>query len=55
MGELHVLDHPLLQHKLSVIRDKNTSVKEFREIVSEIFMEKLEKYVRSKIDRVKRG
>ncbi len=36
MGELHVLDHPLLQHKLSVIRDKNTSVKEFREIVSEI-------------------
>jgi uracil phosphoribosyltransferase len=36
MGELHVLDHPLLQHKLSVIRDKHTSVKEFREIVSEI-------------------
>lgn len=36
MGELHVLDHPLLQHKLSVIRDKDTSVKEFREIVSEI-------------------
>lgn len=33
---LHVLDHPLLQHKLSIIRDKNTSVKEFREIVSEI-------------------
>ena len=36
MGELHVLNHPLLQHKLSVIRDKDTSVKEFREIVSEI-------------------
>ncbi len=36
MGELHVLDHPLLQHKLSVIRDKDTSVKEFREIISEI-------------------
>jgi uracil phosphoribosyltransferase len=36
MGELHVLDHPLLQHKLSVIREKDTSVKEFREIVSEI-------------------
>jgi uracil phosphoribosyltransferase len=33
---LHVLDHPLLQHKLSIIRDKNTSVKEFRELVSEI-------------------
>ncbi len=38
MGELHILDHPLLQHKLSIIRDKNTSVKEFREIVSEIAM-----------------
>lgn len=38
MGELHVLDHPLLQHKLTVIRDKNTSVKEFREIISEIAM-----------------
>ena len=36
MGELHILHHPLLQHKLSIIRDKNTSVKEFREIVSEI-------------------
>ena len=36
MGELHILNHPLLQHKLSIIRDKNTSVKEFREIVSEI-------------------
>lgn len=36
MGELHVLNHPLLQHKLSIIREKDTSVKEFREIVSEI-------------------
>lgn len=36
MGELHVLNHPLILHKLSVIRDENTSVKEFREIVSEI-------------------
>ncbi len=36
MAELHVLDHPLLQHKLSIIRDKETSVKEFREIISEI-------------------
>ena len=38
MEKVHVLDHPLLQHKLSIIRDKNTSVKEFREIVSEIAM-----------------
>ncbi|MCR5648054.1 MAG: uracil phosphoribosyltransferase [Oscillospiraceae bacterium] len=30
------MDHPLIQHKLSVLRDKNTSVKEFRELVSEI-------------------
>ena len=36
MAEFHVLDHPLLQHKLSIIRSKDTSVKEFREIVSEI-------------------
>jgi len=36
MGSLHVLDHPLIQHKLSILRDKNTGVKEFREIVGEI-------------------
>ena len=30
MSELHVFDHPLIQHKLSILRDKNTSVKEFR-------------------------
>ena len=36
MGELHLLQHPLIQHKLSIIRDKNTSVKDFRQIVSEI-------------------
>lgn len=36
MGELHVLNHPLIQHKLAIIRDKNTSVKEFREVVCEI-------------------
>ena len=36
MEKVHVLNHPLLQHKLSILRDKNTGVKEFREIVSEI-------------------
>lgn len=36
MEKVHVLDHPLLQHKLSIIRDENTGVKDFREIVSEI-------------------
>jgi uracil phosphoribosyltransferase len=38
MGKLNVLDHPLIQHKLTIIRCKDTSVKEFREIVSEIAM-----------------
>ena len=38
MGSLHVLDHPLIQHKLSILRDKNTGVKEFRELISEIAM-----------------
>ena len=36
MGKVQVLDHPLLQHKLSILRDKNTGVKELREIVGEI-------------------
>lgn len=31
-----VLNHPMITHKLSVLRDKNTATKEFREIVSEI-------------------
>ena len=34
--KVHVLDHPLLQHKLTILRDERTGVKEFREIVSEI-------------------
>ena len=36
MTNVHVLDHPLIQHKLAVLRSKNTSVKEFRELVNEI-------------------
>ena len=35
-NKVHILDHPLLQHKLSILRDERTGVKEFREIVSEI-------------------
>ncbi|MBR4392426.1 MAG: uracil phosphoribosyltransferase [Oscillospiraceae bacterium] len=38
MSNVCVFDHPLIQHKLSILRDKNTSVKEFREIISEISM-----------------
>lgn len=33
-----ILDHPLIQHKLSIIRNKDTGSKEFREIISEIAM-----------------
>ena len=36
MSEVHVLDHPLIQHKLSILRNKDTSVKEFRELIGEI-------------------
>ena len=36
MAEVHVLDHPLIQHKLAILRNENTGVKEFRELVSEI-------------------
>lgn len=38
MQNVHVLDHPLIQHKLTFIRDKNTGSKEFRELVSELAM-----------------
>lgn len=36
--ELHVLDHPLVEHKLTVLRDKNTSSATFRELVTELVM-----------------
>ncbi len=36
MATVHVLDHPLIQHKLAILRDKTTPVKEFRELVGEI-------------------
>jgi len=35
-GKLHILDHPLLQHKLCILRDERTGVKDFREVVGEI-------------------
>ncbi len=35
---LHVVNHPLLLHKLTILRDKNTSTKDFRELVGEIGM-----------------
>ena len=36
MAEVQVVDHPLIQHKLAILRNENTGVKEFREWVSEI-------------------
>ena len=36
MGKLYVFDHPLIQHKLTFIRDKNTGTKAFRELVDEV-------------------
>lgn len=36
MKKVHILDHPLLQHKLCILRDENTGVRDFREVVSEI-------------------
>ena len=38
MSKVTVFDHPLIQHKLSILRDENTGTKEFRELISEISM-----------------
>ncbi len=36
MSNVHVFDHPLIQHKLAILRSKDTPVKEFRELINEI-------------------
>lgn len=38
MDNVFIFDHPLIQHKISMLRDKKTNTKEFRELVSEISM-----------------
>lgn len=38
MSDVHILDHPLILHKLSMMRDKNTNTKSFRELLTEISM-----------------
>lgn len=38
MGKVYIFDHPLIQHKLSLMRDRNTGAKEFRELLEEISM-----------------
>lgn len=38
MSQVHILDHPLIQHKLTYIRDKRTGAKAFRELIEEVAM-----------------
>ena len=38
MGKVMVFDHPLIQHKVSLMRDKNTPSKEFRDLAREVAM-----------------
>ncbi len=38
MSTLHIIDHPLIQHKLSIMRDVNTGSKDFRQLLDEIAM-----------------
>lgn len=35
-SKVHILDHPLIRHKLAIIRNKNTDTKQFREIIQEL-------------------
>ncbi len=34
--KVHIMDHPLIEHKLSIMRDKDTTIKEFRECAHEV-------------------
>lgn len=36
MSQLHVIDHPMIQHKLTIMREKQTGSKDFRELLKEI-------------------
>ena len=38
MGKIMVFDHPLIQHKVAIMRDKNTACKEFRDLAREVAM-----------------
>jgi len=38
LSKVHILDHPLIQHKLSIMRNRVTGAKEFRELLEEISM-----------------
>ena len=36
MSQVHVIDHPMVQHKLTIMRDKETGSKDFRQLLEEI-------------------
>ena len=36
MSKVYVMDHPLIQHKITMLRDEKTTVKDFRELANEI-------------------
>ncbi|MDY6417777.1 MAG: uracil phosphoribosyltransferase, partial [Bacteroidales bacterium] len=36
MSKVHVIDHPMVQHKLTIMRDKETGPKDFRQLLNEI-------------------
>ncbi len=36
MSQLHIIDHPMIRHKLTIMRDRNTGSKDFRELLNEI-------------------
>ncbi|MCI8611093.1 MAG: uracil phosphoribosyltransferase [Clostridiales bacterium] len=38
MGKLHIIDHPMIAHKLTLMRDKDTGAKDFRQLLNEISM-----------------
>ena len=38
MGKAYIFDHPLIQHKVSLMRMKETTTKEFRELATEVAM-----------------
>ena len=38
MNNVYILEHPLIKHKISMLRDKNTGTNEFRKLIEEIAM-----------------
>ena len=48
MSTLHIVDHPLIVHKLSIMRNKKTGSKDFRELLEEIDLDELKKEIAEK-------